>query len=101
MRRRRLETTISAFEARRKFGKVLDAVAGKGDSVVVERHGLAVAAVVPIERYNQWKLERERFLEVLGKAQTNAGLSPEEAERVSAEVVAAVRAARRQRQPAS
>lgn len=48
-----MEKTVCAFEARRQFGKILDAVAGKGDSVIVERHGEPAAAVVPIERYNQ------------------------------------------------
>jgi prevent-host-death family protein len=91
-----MEKIVSAFDARRQFGKVLDTVAGKGDSVVVERHGQAVAAVVPIERYNQWKQERERFLEALDTAQLHADLSPEEAERVALEVVAQARLARRQ-----
>jgi len=94
-----MEKTVSAFDARRQFGKVLDAVAGKGDSVVVERHGQAVAAVVPIERYNQWKQERERFLDVLDKAQMHADLSPEEAERIALEVVTAARLVRRQHGP--
>jgi prevent-host-death family protein len=42
------ETTISAFEARRKFGKVLDTVAANGNSVIVERHGEPVAVVISI-----------------------------------------------------
>lgn len=43
---------IPAFEARRKFGKLLQGIL-KGDKYVVERNGEKVAAVVPIEVYEQ------------------------------------------------
>jgi prevent-host-death family protein len=93
------ETTISAFDARRKFGKLLDSVASKGDNVIVERHGEPVAAVVPIAAYRQWQQQREearaRFFERMREAAERANLDPDEAEAIAAEAVAEVRAARR------
>lgn len=56
-----MEKTIGAFEARRQFGKIPREVVAKGDQFVVERHGDAVAAVVPIEVYEQWQRRREAF----------------------------------------
>lgn len=95
------ETTISAFDARRKFGKVLDCVAARGDSVIVERHGEPVAAVVPIAAYRQWQQQREaarqRFFERARQSAERANLSAEEAEAIAAEAVAEVRAERRAR----
>jgi len=52
-----MEKMVGAFEARRQLGKILKEVSGKGDRYVVEYHGEPVAAVVPIELYEQWKRE--------------------------------------------
>jgi prevent-host-death family protein len=95
------ETTISAFDARRKFGKVLDSVAAGGDSVIVERHGEPVAVVVSVPAYRQWQQQREearsRFFERARQSAERANLDPEEAEALVAEAVAEVRAERRAR----
>jgi prevent-host-death family protein len=87
-----MEKMIGAFEARRQLGKILKAVAGKGDSYVVEYHGEPVAAVVPIELYEQWKRRREAFFENMRQAAERANLSEEEAEKLVTEAVQAVRA---------
>jgi prevent-host-death family protein len=47
------ERTVSATEARVHFGKLLDSVTQKGEVVLVERAGVPLVAVVPI---NVWKL---------------------------------------------
>lgn len=86
-----MERTIGAFAVRRQFGKVLRDVVAKGDSYVVERHGEAVAAVVPIEVYKQWKRERSAFFDKLRSAQERANLPPDEAEKMVVEAVKAVR----------
>ena len=93
------ETTISAFDARRKFGKVLDTVAANGNSVIVERHGEPVAAVISIAEYQRLQKQRaeafarlRRFFE---ESSARANLTPEEADAVAAEAVAEVRVARR------
>ena len=86
-----MEKTIGAFEARRSFGKILQEVTARGDKFVVERHGEAVAAVVPIEVYKQWKRARSEFFARLRAASQAANLSPEAAERLAAEAVEATR----------
>ena len=76
------------------LGKVLQEVT-RGDKYIVERNGEPIAAVVPIELYNQWRREREAFFEKLQEVQERSGLSPEEADQLAAEAVQAVRQARR------
>jgi antitoxin (DNA-binding transcriptional repressor) of toxin-antitoxin stability system len=90
------EKTIAAFEARRYFGKVLDGVKA-GDKFVVEEYGEPVAAVIPLRIYNQWKKDREAFFDQMEEIAEAVNLSPEEADRLAAEVVQAVRT---QTQPA-
>jgi prevent-host-death family protein len=87
-----MEKTVGAFEVRRSFGRILQEVATKGDRVVVERHGEPIAAVVPIDVYNQWKRSRSEFFERMRRASERANLSPEEADQLAAEAVKAIRA---------
>jgi prevent-host-death family protein len=87
-----MEKNIGAFEIRRQFGKILEAVVAKGDKFVVERHGEAVAAVVPIEIYNEWKRGREAFFDKVRAIAERTDLTPEEAERVTSQAVKTVRA---------
>ncbi len=95
-----VETTVSAFDARRKFGKVLDSVAAGGDSVIVERHGEPVAVVVPVAMYRQWQQQREeardRLFNFFRETSERANMTSEEADALAAEAVAEVRAARRE-----
>jgi len=86
-----MEKSIGAFEIRRKFGKVLQEVIATGDRFVIERHGEPVAAVVPINVYNQWKRARSEFFEKLRIISERANLSPEETEALVSEAVRAVR----------
>lgn len=67
-----MEKKIPAYEARRQFGKMIREVESKGDSYVVERHGEPVVAVVPLRIYENAKRRRERFFELMEKAQANA-----------------------------
>ncbi len=86
-----MERLIPAFEARRQFGKLLQNVTSKGDTYVVERHGEPVAAMVPIELYEQWKQQRSDFFARWRQAAERADLAPEEAEALAREAVQAVR----------
>ncbi|MEW5985836.1 MAG: type II toxin-antitoxin system Phd/YefM family antitoxin [Chloroflexota bacterium] len=90
-----METTVGAFEARRQFGRILERVVVRGDKVIVERHGEPVAALVPIEVYNQWKRERSLFFAKLREVQARANLPAEEADRLVKEAIETVRAAGR------
>ena len=87
-----MEKTVGAFEVRRSFGRILQEVAAKGDRVVVERHGEPIAAVVPIDVYNQWKRSRAEFFDRMRQASERADLTPEDADQLAAEAIAAVRA---------
>ena len=93
------ETTMSAFDARRKFGKVLDTVAAKGTNVIVERHGEPVAVVIPIADYRKLQQQRDeavaRLRRFFEESSARANLTPEEADELVSEAVAEVRAYRR------
>lgn len=87
-----MERMIGAFEARRSFDKMLHGV-GRGDKFVVEKNGEPVAAVVPLEVYEQWKKRRAAFFDSLQAMAEEVNLPEEEAEQLVAEAMAAVRAA--------
>jgi prevent-host-death family protein len=86
-----VEKTISAFAARRGFGRVLDDVVARGDRVIVERHGTPVAAVVPIAEYARWQRDRDAFFDRLEAVARQAAVPEDEAERLVAAAVKAVR----------
>lgn len=75
-----MEKVIGAFEARRQFGKMLNDVNGKGDRIVVERHGEAIAAVVPMSVYRQWQQQRAAFFDQMRAIAERVDLTPEQAE---------------------
>jgi antitoxin (DNA-binding transcriptional repressor) of toxin-antitoxin stability system len=87
-----MEKTVDTVEVSRSLVSILRDVAAKGDRVVVEHGGEPIAAVVPIDVYNQWKRSREAFFERMREASERANLSPDEADLLAAEAVAAVRA---------
>lgn len=86
---RTIDKKIGAFEARRQFGQILKEVEMKRESFVVERHGEAVAAVVPIAVYDQWKKGRKEFFDQIKSAADTANLDEEEAEEVIARALKA------------
>lgn len=92
-----MERTIGAFDARRQFGKVLNEVVAHRDRYVVERHGEPIAAVIPIELYEQWKRSRTAFFDRMEATGQRVNLAEEEAETLVQEAIAAVRAERRPR----
>ena len=90
-----MERNSGAFEIRRQFGKILEAIIVRGDRFVVERHGEPVAAVVPIQVYNEWKRGREAFFEQIRAVSERADLTAETAEQLANQAVKAVRAKQR------
>ena len=89
-----MEKAIGAVEAGRSFEQILQDVATNGDRVVVEQEGEPVAAVIPIDMYNQWKKSRADFFARMREVSARANLTPEEADQIAAEAVAAVRSER-------
>jgi prevent-host-death family protein len=87
-----MEKTIGAFEARRSFGRLIQAVAGRGDHYLIERHGEPVAAMVPMEVYEQYKRGRREFFAHMREVSERVGLTAEAAEALTQEALDAVRA---------
>jgi len=88
--------TMGAFEARRNFGKLLTDVGYKGASIVVEKNGEKLVAIVPIEVLESWKQNRKELFNTMRQLQKEANMSPEEADKLAAE---AVRVTRSQQEP--
>ena len=95
-----MEKTVSAYEARRNFGKVLNEVAGKGDRIVVEKHGEPVAVVVPVEVYKQWQAARQQFFDWIREMAERTNADEKEAEALIEEAIQAVRSERKRAQSA-
>jgi prevent-host-death family protein len=62
-----MEKTISALDARRRLGQVLEEVFYQGNQFIVERAGKPMAVVVPIRQYRQWKEKREQFFAAIDR----------------------------------
>jgi len=63
----RVKRKVSAVEARKRFGEILESVFYRGDEVVIERAGKAMAVVIPTERYEALERSRERLFELIEK----------------------------------
>ena len=87
---------VSAWEARRNFGKLINEVARDRRPVIVESHGEPTVAVVPLHILENHEAGITRFLEIASRAAANANLSEEEAMEIANREVAAYRAERRQ-----
>jgi prevent-host-death family protein len=85
---------VSAVEARKRLGEILESVYYRGDEVIIERAGRPMAAVIPAERYEAMERSRERLFELIEKAQErNKDVPYEEIQR---EVELAIREVRAQ-----
>ncbi len=87
---------IGSREARSQFADLLGQVRYGNQSVVIERAGKPMAALVPLEVVEQYVAARERFFAVVDELRQNLpDVSEAEVEADVAEAIAAVRAARR------
>lgn len=76
-----MRKTVSAVRARGKLGELLEEVYYRGNQYVIERAGKPMAAVVPVEQYEQWRKEREAFFELVEEIRSrNAAVKPENVE---------------------
>ena len=64
-----MKRRVSAMEARKRLGELLEGVYYRGDEVVIERAGKPMAVVIPAERYASMERSRERLWELIEKAQ--------------------------------
>jgi prevent-host-death family protein len=87
---------MSAKEARDRFSEILGQVHYGKDTVIVEKQGKPVAAVIGLERYEELVRAWEAPFGVLDRVTArNAGADPSRVQEDVAEAVAAVRAAAR------
>ncbi|MCB8918049.1 MAG: type II toxin-antitoxin system Phd/YefM family antitoxin [Ardenticatenaceae bacterium] len=87
--------TIGSREARNNFADLVGRVHYSGETVIVERSGKPMLAMIPIDVYEQMIAEREALFQVVDRLKERVPDLPEEEviEDVS-EAVAAVRASR-------
>lgn len=94
-----MERTIRALEARRQFDTVLRDVVTRGDAYVVERLGEAVAVVVPVHIYEQWKRNRDTFFDRLEETARRVNMPEEEGMALALEAQRAARSGPPERTP--
>jgi prevent-host-death family protein len=58
---------VSAVEARKRLGELLESVFYRGDEVVIERAGKPMAVVIPAARYESMERSRDRLFELIEK----------------------------------
>jgi prevent-host-death family protein len=87
-----MEKKLGSAAARRKFGQLLEEVYYRGDTVVVERRGRPMAALVPLDLYKSWQKLREEFFALIEDARaSNQDLKPEVLEKEIGDAIRAVR----------
>jgi len=90
-----MKRKVSAVEARKRLGEILEGVYYRGDEVVIEQAGKPMAVVIPAERYETMERSRERLFELIEKNwERNKDVPYEVIER---EVEQAIREVREQR----
>jgi len=87
-----MKRTVSAGDARKRLGELLEGVFYRGDEVVIERAGKAMAVVIPAERYEALERSRERLFTLVEQAQERNRDAPiDEIEEAVANAIAEVR----------
>lgn len=87
---------MTAKDARTNFSQLLGMVHFGKDTVIVEKQGKPVVAVIDIEQYEKWVAEREGRFAVLDEIRArNRDKGRAEVEKDVAEALAAVRAVNR------
>jgi len=83
---------ISAVEARKRLGEILESVYYRGDEVVIERAGKAMAVVIPAERYEAMERSRERLFDLIEENwERNKDIPYEDIEREVQQAIGEVR----------
>jgi len=91
-----MEKKVSAMEARRNLGRLLEEAYYRGDVFVIQRATKPMAVLVPLAQYHQWQLRREQFFALIDQAQERTRQeSVAELEDAIVEAVAAAKQAER------
>ena len=87
-----MKRRVSAMEARRRLGELLEGVFYRGDEVVIERAGKVMGVVIPEGRYKNLERAREEFFQMVQENwDYNKDVPSEEIERAIEEAVREVR----------
>lgn len=87
-----MKRRISAMEARKRLGDLLESVYHRGDEVIIERAGKPMAVVIPASRYEAMERRRDEFWKMVEATwEKNKDVPPEE---IYADVEAAIREVR-------
>ena len=87
---------LSAKEARNSFSDILGMVYYGKDTVIVEKQGKPMVAIIDIEQYEKWMAQREARFKVFDEIWAkNKDKDPKQVARDVAKAVAEVRAAKR------
>ena len=91
-----MKKTVSAMEARKHFGELLEGVHYKGDEVVIERNGKVMGVVIPERQYAAIERRRQEFWQLLERTwETTKDVPSEVLEKEIEEAIREVRAERR------
>jgi prevent-host-death family protein len=78
-----MKKTVSAMEARRKFGELLED-AYRGDAIVIERAGKTMGVLVSPDQFRIMEQNRERLFKIFEETWARTkGISAEEADRIA------------------
>lgn len=87
---------MGAREARNRFADLIGQVHYGGQSVIIERSGKPMAAIMSVELFERLMSQRERDFAIIDRIRADApDVLPEEVEQDVTEAVAAVRAGKR------
>ena len=86
---------VAAMRVRDNLGQLLDEVYYRGDEVVIERAGRAMAVLVPVSRYEQYQKDRKERFTIVDQIKAKARRVP--AKQLDAVIDEAVRASRARR----
>jgi prevent-host-death family protein len=76
-----MKRTVSAMEARKHLGELLEGVFYRNDEVVIERAGKPMAVVIPAYLYENIERGRDRLMELIKMNwEHNKDVPPEELE---------------------
>ena len=90
-----MKKEVSATELQQKLGELLDGVYRNGDRLIVTDANKSLAAIVPIEAYEEMLQQREKAFSVLDRIWKKVpGVSEEEAQADIEQAIAEVRTER-------
>lgn len=90
-----MEKRISARDARAQFSEILGLVHFGKETVIIEKQGKPVVAIVDIDLYERWRAARDARLQVFDEIRNrNRGKSPAAVDRDVREAISEVRASK-------